>query len=464
MAVALQHAQRSIENELLFANGGNPRPITVPKRFALAPAAQSVSAACLVRREDDCTSLQPRSVPKVVPQDPEPGLEAAKTPKILLYSHDTFGLGNIQRTLLLTGALKHEYPSAAILIVTGSPVIHDFRIPEGVDYIKLPCVDRLGPDQYQPRFLSSLRAEVAHVRRAVLKETVLGFAPNLMIVDKRAGGIDGELIETLDALSHRAHGTKVVLGVRDILDEPRRTRASLERGKFTMLVERYYDEVWIYGDPAVFDAVAAYGFSEAVARKSVFCGYLRRPFPPIANSRRDGPPRILVTTGGGGDGSELIEAYLLGLSRLTQGRALQTTIVFGPQMPAGRRSAILERFGALADVTFIDFESDLVQRYASADVVVAMAGYGTICDLLSLGRKAVLVPRAHPVQEQLLRARLLTSRGYFQLIDPRKLTGDRLMAAVLATLDQVQQTPVDMALDGLSTVRSRVRRLLKEMP
>ena len=416
---------------------------------------------CPVGRESGWGSVQTGSAPKIVPVDTEPSRQA-KTAKIVLYSHDTFGLGNIRRTLLLADALKEEYPNAAILIVTGSPVIHDFRIPEGVDYVKLPCVDRLGPDQYQPRFLSSLTAEVAHVRRAVLKHTVLGFAPDLMIVDKRAGGVDGELVETLEALRSQARSTKVVLGVRDILDEPRRTRASLARGKFTTLVERYYDEVWIYGDASVFDAVAAYGFSEAIARKSVFCGYLKRPC--VAITRREGPPRILVTTGGGGDGSELIEAYLQGLSRLPRCTVLQTTVVFGPQMPAVRRAAILERFGAMSDVTFVEFEPDLVHRYATADVVVAMAGYGTVCDLLSLGRKAVLVPRAHPVREQLLRARLLTARGYFHSIEPHKLTGDRLMAAVLSTLDQVHRDPSDVSLDGLSTVRSRVRRLLQDLP
>ena len=433
----------------------------MPRRSALIPAAQSRSGDRVVRHEPAWECLQSGSGPDIAPVDAEPK-HRATTPKILLYSHDTFGLGNIQRTLLLADALHQEYRNAAILIVTGSPVIHDFRIPEGVDYVKLPCVDRVGPDQYEPRFLTTLTAEIAHVRRAVLKDTVLGFAPDLMIVDKRAGGVDGELVDTLQALQRRARATKLVLGVRDILDEPKRTRASLARGKFTMLVERYYDEVWIYGDPSVFDAVVAYGFSEAIARKSVFCGYLRRAFP--STGRIEGPPRILVTTGGGGDGSELIEAYLGGLSRLPRGTALQTTIVFGPQMPAVRRSAILERFGAMSDLTFVEFEPDLVQRYASADVVVAMAGYSTVCDLLSLGCKAVLVPRAHPVREQLLRARLLTSRGYFQLIEPHKLTGDRLMATVLSTLDQVYQPPVDVALDGLSIIRGRVRRLLQDVP
>jgi len=36
-------------------------------------------------------------------------------PKILLYSHDTFGLGNIHRTLLVAEALTGALPGAAVL-------------------------------------------------------------------------------------------------------------------------------------------------------------------------------------------------------------------------------------------------------------------------------------------------------------------------------------------------------------
>ena len=173
---------------------------------------------------------------------------------------------------------------------------------------------------------------------------------------------------------------------------------------------------------------------------------------------------MLVTTGGGGDGGELITTYLEGLSALPRGTALRTTIVFGPQMPRHRSVEILDRFGALADVTFVEFEPDLTPRYAGADVVVAMAGYCTVCDLLSLGRKAVLVPRAHPVMEQLLRARLLASRGVFGLVEPDELTADRLIATVLSILRQPLCPSNGLALDGLSNVRARARNLLERLP
>ena len=192
---------------------------------------------------------------------------AVAWPKILLYSHDTFGLGNIRRTLLLAEALTDEYPRAAILIVTGSPMIHAFRIPDGVDYIKLPCLDRIDADRYEPLYLSTCSKEVKRTRREILKNAVLGFGPDLMIVDKRPTGIDGELCVALHALRERHRRTKLVLGLRDILDDRERVIPSLKRSKFFEAVERFYDEVWVYGVETLFDAVTEYRFPRPVARK-----------------------------------------------------------------------------------------------------------------------------------------------------------------------------------------------------
>ena len=365
-------------------------------------------------------------------------------PKILLYSHDTFGLGNIRRTLLLAEELKAEYGGGSILIVTGSPMIHAFRIPEGVDYVKLPCLDRTEAECYEPRFLGACSDEVRETRRAILQNAVLGFDPDLMIVDKRAAGVDGELLPALLALRARGSKTKIVLGLRDILDDAARTRTVLRENRSFEIIERFYDEVWVYGSKAIFDTVKEYDFPRAVAEITHFCGYLKRPTEFAA--RPDGPPRVLVTTGGGGDGGPMIEAYLEGLAKLPRSIALQTTVVFGPQMPETKRSDLLERFGFLADVTFLDFEPELTKRYANSEVVVSLAGYNTVCELLSFARRAILVPRAEPVSEQLIRARLLTARGYFEMLEPQDLTPDNLITKVLNALEPTLTSapPVDL--------------------
>src|SRR3954464_13574473 len=61
-------------------------------------------------------------------------------PKVLLYSHDTFGLGNIRRTLLLAESLADAAPAAALRLVAGLPEDHAFRIPPRPDHVQLPCV------------------------------------------------------------------------------------------------------------------------------------------------------------------------------------------------------------------------------------------------------------------------------------------------------------------------------------
>ena len=381
-------------------------------------------------------------------------------PKILLYSHDTFGLGNIRRTLLLTQELTRQYAGAAILIITGSPMIHAFRIPEGIDYIKLPCLDRVDAERYEPRFLSDCSAEVKRTRSVILKDSVLAFDPDLMIVDKRPAGVDGELLETLEALRRRRRTTKLVLGLRDILDDPERTRVALKNNQSFETIDRFYDEVWIYGSPSIFDHVKEYDFPESVARKTFFCGYLKRTTEPSA--RTNGPPRILVTTGGGGDGRPMIEAYLEGLAALPRSVALQTMVIFGPQMPETRRHELLEKFEYLADVQFLEFEPELTKRYAEADVVVSLAGYNTVCELLSFARRAILVPRAEPVREQLIRARLLAAKGYFDIVEPQDLTPAILLTKVLTALKPAPIPVPPLDLDGLPRIRERVSRLLEE--
>ena len=113
----------------------------------------------------------------------------------------------------------------------------------------------------------------------------------------------------------------------------------------------------------------------------------------------------------------------------------------------------------LQDVTFLDFEPDLASRYATADLVVSMAGYNTVCELLSWSMRAVLVPRCKPVGEQLLRARLLAARGMFDVVEPCDLVPDRLLTTVLASLKAAAPLP-SIDLDALPRICGRVRALL----
>lgn len=386
--------------------------------------------------------------------------QRAAQPKILLYSHDTFGLGNIRRTLLLAENFKRHYPKSSVLIITGSPVIHAFRLPEGIDYIKLPSLDRVDAEKYQPMYLADCAVEIEKTRAAIIEKIALGFSPDLFIVDKRAAGINGELLTALKKIRRKNADCKIILGLRDILDAPEKTsRVLRENGSFDV-IEKFYDEVWIYGLREIFDTAREYDFPESVCQKTFYCGYLKRP---VAERKSQNEKfQILVTTGGGGDGSRMIETYLEGLSKNRFDFPFQSKIVFGPQMPEAARENLLSRFGDLPETSFSSFETDLTAAYAEADLVVSMAGYNTICELFSFGKKAVLIPRSEPVREQLIRARLLEKMGIFEMVEPSELSCDTLLKKISGAFYKTENKQKFPEMDGLPRINERTRNLLEE--
>ncbi|RMD49934.1 MAG: hypothetical protein D6835_04910, partial [Candidatus Thermofonsia bacterium] len=61
-----------------------------------------------------------------------------KKPRILLYSHDTYGLGHLRRSLSIAGQIASDIPNAHQLLLTGSMVAGAFALPPRLDMIKLP--------------------------------------------------------------------------------------------------------------------------------------------------------------------------------------------------------------------------------------------------------------------------------------------------------------------------------------
>jgi len=80
------------------------------------------------------------------PQIDEPVRSISDRPsakiRIVVYSHDTYGLGNIRRMIAITQELVAENSKVSVLIISGSPMLHNFRLAPGIDYVKLPSLSR----------------------------------------------------------------------------------------------------------------------------------------------------------------------------------------------------------------------------------------------------------------------------------------------------------------------------------
>lgn len=239
-----------------------------------------------------------------------------RKPRILLYSHDTFGLGHLRRTLSVAEQLHRDLPNVHQLILTGSMVAGAFGLPPQVDLVKLPALSKRSTGAYKARALPlSLRQTLAW-REQMILEAVRIFEPHVVLVDKVAAGVHGELLPALRELKTWRPATALVLGMRDIEDGPDVTRAEWQTNGTLHLMASVYDKILLYGRRDLFDPVAAYGIPPHTAGKIVECGYLRRDAALRSSEmvRRElgatSKPLVVVTVGGGGDGFEIIRTAL----------------------------------------------------------------------------------------------------------------------------------------------------------
>ncbi len=355
--------------------------------------------------------------------------------RLLIYSHDSFGLGHLRRCRAIAHHLVERYRQLSILILSGSPIIGSFDFKARVDFVRIPGVIKLRDGNYTSL---KLHLDIEHtlaMRSSIIQHTAEIFDPHMFLVDKEPLGLRGEVSDTLEMLKER--GTRLVLGLRDVMDEPSALLEEWQRKNVFPALEQLYDELWIYGLPEIFNPLIELPGMERVADKVTFTGYLRRQLPsaPADASEYELPsdPYLLVTTGGGGDGEGLID-WVLSAYEANPDLPHPALLVFGPFMDQDRRIAFQERAARLPKVHAITFEARFERLLERAIGVVAMGGYNTFCEILSFGKPALIVPRTRPRREQLLRARRAEALGMVRVLPDDGRRDPKLMAAELATL------------------------------
>ena len=362
--------------------------------------------------------------------------------RLLAYSHDTYGLGNLRRMLSLCQYLSDALSELTILLISGSPMAHSFRLPRRLDYIKLPCLTRTEREGYAVKSLDLEIAEIIKLRSDLTLSATANFQPALVLVDKKPYGVKNELEAALKYLKERLPWTKQVLILRDILDAPEATIQVWQKNGYYDAIQSFYDLVFVLGMPEIFDPRQEYRFPDAVAEKVRFCGYLQRS--PGERSRdeirkelrlSDQDHLVLLTAGGGEDGYDLMATYLEGVSWIPPTYKVYSLIICGPEMKDSQRQKLSEAASVYAEVRILEFTDDLMSYMDAADVVISMGGYNTVCEILSLKKKAIVVPRVEPVPEQWIRAERMSQLGLFKVIHPDALTPDKLICALLHELE-----------------------------
>ncbi len=399
------------------------------------------------------------------PVEPVATQVAPVAPRVLLYSHDTFGLGHLRRSSAIAKALVGAIPNLSALIATGSPVAGRFALPPGVDFMRLPGVVKMPDGTYASQNLGVDIDEITNLRACLVAAAVRAFQPHLVIVDKEPTGFRGELLDCLKDLSQDP-GVRVVLGLRDVLDEPEALAAEWMRKGALAAAETFYDEVWVYGARAVYDPLEGLSTSARLRRRVRFTGYIPREVEGDGGASTLEQPFVLVTPGGGGDGAALVDWVLSAYER-DPGLSPRAVIVYGPFLSSEDRARFDARAEALGGrvegVRFVDNMEAVVERAAG---VVAMGGYNTFCEILTCDKPAILAPRVFPRREQQIRAENAERLGLVRKLDRQASGGDPavMAAAIRGLADQSRPSAagLDGLMSGLETIVARAEALIGE--
>jgi predicted glycosyltransferase len=390
--------------------------------------------------------------------------ERLEQSRILIYSHDSFGLGHLRRCRSIAHSLVARYKGLSVLILSGSPIIGSFDFKARVDFVRIPGVIKLKDGEYTSLGLHIDLEQTLAMRESIIYHTAISFKPDLFLVDKEPTGLQGEVLSTLKKM--RQQGCINVLGLRDVMDETGQLKREWSRKNVPPVLDSLYHDIWVYGLEAMGSPIAGLGLPATTLAKIAYTGYLDREIPNERNwtSPIDlEDPFILVTAGGGGDGVEMID-WVIRAYESSADLPHRAVIVTGPFMQPSEQQEFHDRCERLDRVEILDFDSHIELMMGRAIAIVAMGGYNTFCEIMSFDKPALIVPRSVPRQEQLIRAERAVKLGLVSMLDP---AGERDLEPMVRALQALPAQPrpslanVSGLLDGHDNIAEMVRHHLE---
>ncbi|MGB3313511.1 MAG: response regulator [Albidovulum sp.] len=365
-----------------------------------------------------------------------PGQRRGRGPSVVMYSHDTIGLGHMRRNASIARELVALVPGLSVLMLIGCPSGMIFDPHPGIDYVKLPSLAKLGRGAFQSGALRLDAATLRQMRSRIIEGVFEAFRPDLLLVDHEPGGVLDELLPVLERRPGR-NRPRAILGLRDILDDPDRVRTAWAANGTANVIAGCYDQVLIYGNERFYPSDTAYGLASMLPGGVGYTGIVTTTARARIRPKGKPPRSVLVSGGGGRDAYPLIDAALSALATIPRRKRPTMTVVTGPLMDEELRIAASVRAAQLG-VVCLDRVPDLGALLDDADLLITMTGYNSINEALAQGCPIITVPRLGPSAEQRIRAETLAARGLARHLCREALSAEALAHMMMAPPPEVR--------------------------
>jgi predicted glycosyltransferase len=340
--------------------------------------------------------------------------------RILVYSHNSIGLGHTLRVLAIITGIKKWRPDIDFLVVSGTSVPH-ILLRQGIEVIKLPSVKKLmteGNNSLAPRYLHKTGlGDILEYRKKAVAGIFDFFKPDVLMIEHYLSGLSGEVTPLL-ARKNTCKGTSNEFALvnlsRGIMGG---APGSQEGGYLLPMADSLYlyDFIYIFDERTTVDVNMEFlGNNPHIESRIRYMGRITgKNFDELPDRqevlkrfRLSGKPVILMNLSRHGNIRDLGRGLMSAIHSTGLNRRFQIIMVIDPYLEQDV-SENLQKDPLFENVRFLPFFYPLVDLIHASKLVICRAGYNIINEILLTGAKALIIPEHHPGGEQEHRAGLI---------------------------------------------------------
>ncbi|MEM1253461.1 MAG: glycosyltransferase [Cyanobacteria bacterium P01_H01_bin.21] len=377
---------------------------------------------------------------------------------LLFYCQHTLGIDHLMGSMAIAHGLMQDFQ---VYFVNGGEVIHEFPISQGIKVINLPVVrSGVGISALQGIAPTSDVNSTLKRRRDLLLELCDRIHPDAVMLEQFPFGHHQFFTELIPLLKWaKEHSVKTICSVRDIV-VARQDQASYET-KVCQLINRYFDQLLIHGDPSFIALDKSFSRVGDLTCEIYYTGYvvpnIDREFTPRTNAD---PPMILVSTGGGRFGYELLDCIAEAAQYLEDKIPHDIRVFTGPFAPIEIFSRLQKVAARCSNLSVERYTPDLLGHMAKADLFISMASYTATLNMLQIGVRSIQLPCTDNYdQDQRLRSQRLEDLDLVKVIETADLDPVLFSFEIIEILNR-QPSHIYFCLRGVQITAARVGALV----
>ncbi|MCX5812254.1 MAG: glycosyltransferase [Proteobacteria bacterium] len=340
--------------------------------------------------------------------------------RILIYTHNSIGLGHTFRVLAIITGIKKWRPDIDFLVVSGTSVPH-ILLRQGIEVIKLPSVKKVITSEggfLSPRYLHETSLDdVLEYRKRAIAGSFDFFRPDALMIEHYIAGLSGEVTPLL-ARKKTCKGTSDEFPLVNISRGILGGAPGSHEGRFQLPLTDYvslYDFMYVFDDKTTIDVNREFlGNDPLIESRIRYVGRitdkhldeLPDPQEVLKRFRLPDKPIILMSLSRHGDISALSRRLMSAFHRTGLSRLSQIIMIIDPYLDQNIFKG-LQNDPLFEDVRFLPFFYPLIDLIHVSKLVVCRAGYNIINEILLTDSRALIIPEHHPGGEQERRACLI---------------------------------------------------------